>query len=191
MSENKNFKPGVSVVKDTEEVKKEDTAVVEEVELDEEEVKNHIRAHEEDFIQGLIEAAGFSESETQRIEIAREGKLLFAFNIRPLSEQEYDKERKKHTKYVRNKQYGMKLPEETNNVKYRAALIYTATTDEDRKNLWDNKKVWDALRSKGLSIMTGADVIEHTLKAGEKDKVIECIDTLSGYDSNLEEVVKN
>ena len=26
---------------------------------------------------------------------------------------------------------------------------------------------------------------------GEKDKVLECIDALSGYDSNLEEVAKN
>ena len=39
--------------------------------------------------------------------------------------------------------------------------------------------------------MNGLDVIEYSLKAGEKDRVLECIDSLSGYDNNMEEVVKN
>lgn len=39
--------------------------------------------------------------------------------------------------------------------------------------------------------MNGLDVIEYSLKAGEKDKVLEAIDKLSGYDDNLEEVAKN
>ncbi len=170
----------------------ENTALaVEEIELDAEETKNQIRIHEEDFIQGLIDAAGYTSEETQHIEIAREGKVYFAFDIRPLSEEEYDKCKKKWTKYVRNKQFGMKLPEETNSVKYRAALIHTATIDADKEKLWDNKKVWEALRSKGLQIMSGLDVIEYCLKAGEKDRILECIDNLSGYDNNIEEVAKN
>lgn len=167
------------------------TPEVEEVELDEEETKNQIRIHEEDFIQGLIDAAGYTSEETQHIEIAREGKVYFAFDIRPLAEEEYDSCKKKWTRYVRNKQFGMKLPEETNSVKYRAMLIHTATVDADREKLWDNKKVWEALRAKGLQIMNGLDVIEYCLKAGEKDKVLECIDALSGYGSNIEEVAKN
>lgn len=53
-------------------------------------------------------------------------------------------------------------------------------------------KLWDALNDKGCQIMNGLDVIEYTLKSGEKDKIIEAIDKLSGYDSNnLEEVAKN
>ena len=63
--------------------------------------------------------------------------------------------------------------------------------DEDREKLWDNKKVWKALEDKGYQIMSGLDVIEYTLKAGEKDKVLEAIDKLSGYEANLEEVAKN
>ena len=39
--------------------------------------------------------------------------------------------------------------------------------------------------------MAGLDVIEYTLKAGEKDRIIDAIDTLSGYESNIEEVAKN
>lgn len=175
------------------EEKKEKTneAQVREVSLTKEEQNNFIRANEDDFIQGLINAADYVNDDTQRIEIARNGKVLFAFDIRPLSEEDYEACKKKWTKYVRNKQFGIKLPEETNSVKYRAALIYTATVEADREKLWDNKKVWESLRAKELQILSGLDVIEYCLKAGEKDKIIECIDKLSGYDNNLEELAKN
>lgn len=161
-------------------------------ETGEEDTKALLLANEEDFIQGLIDAAGFVSEETQRIEIVREGRLFFAFRIRPLSSEEYEKCRRKHTKYVRNKQLGMKMAEDTDRVKYQSALIYEATVEEDRKNLWDNRKVWNALNATKDRIMNGLDVIEYSLKAGEKDRILEAIDKLSGYESNnLEEVVKN
>ena len=125
----------------------QENMAVTEVETTEEENKTLIRMNEDDFIQGLISAADYAKDDTQRIEIARNGKVLFAFEIRPLSEEEYNKCKKKHTKYVRNKQFGMKLPEETNTVKFRDALIYTATVEADREKLWDNKKVWESLRA--------------------------------------------
>lgn len=157
-----------------------------------EEQKNQMRLFEGDFIKGLIAAADFRSEETQHIEIVRNGNLYFAFDIRGLSEEEYNRCKTKHTKYVRNKQLGIKLPEDTNTVKYRCALIYQATVDADRTKLWDNKGVWEALNNKGCQIMNGLDVIESVLRSGEKDKVIECIDKLSGYeDGNLEEVAKN
>ena len=137
------------------------------------------------------DAYSAASEETQRIEIVREGRLYFAFHVRPLSSQEYEKCKKKYTKYVRNKQFGMKLPEDTDRIKYQSAIIYEATVEEDRKNLWDNHKVWNALNAKEDRIMNGLDVIEYSLKAGEKDKVLEAIDKLSGYDDNLEEVAKN
>lgn len=164
---------------------------VEEKEFTAEETKAQVRASEDDFIQGLIEAADYASEETQRIEIARNGKLFFAFNIRPLGSEEYDKCRKKHTKYVRNKQLGMKMPEDTDRIKYQSAIILQATTDEDRDKLWNNKKVWTSLEAKGYQIMSGLDVIEFTLKAGEKDMVVGAIDKLSGYEENIEEVAKN
>ena len=164
----------------------------------EEEKKGFIRANEEDMIQGLIDAAGFSASEEERknIEISRktadgESKVFFRFTIAPLREEQYEQAKKKHTKYVKNKQFGMKLPEETNSTRYRSQLIYMATVDEDREKLWDNKQIWEALRKRGFQIMNGLDVIEYSLKAGEKDRVLEVIDEISGYDSNLEEVAKN
>lgn len=185
----KEFEKGITIGENKENAQSEVTVVS----TNEEDTKTIIRTNEEDFIQGLIAAADFGkdESERQFIKIFRGGKLLFAFNIRPLGSEEYDKCRKKWTKYVRNKQLGIKMPEDTDRVKYHSALIYQATIEEDREKLWDNRKVWDALNNKGLQIMNGLDVIEYTLKAGEKDKIIEAIDKLSGYEADLEEVAKN
>lgn len=103
----------------------EDTAKqdVREQETDEEDTKKLIRMNEEDLIQGLIDASEFVSEEMQRIEIIREGRLFFSFHIRPLSSEEYEKCKKKHTKYVRNKQLGIKLPEDTDRIKYQSAIM--------------------------------------------------------------------
>lgn len=193
MSQEKSFKPEIKMaVTDSKEKNEEKNQEnVEEREFTPEQDGNQLKVHEEDFLQGLIDAAGYAEEEKQRIEIAREGRLLFAFSIRPLSESEYNSCKKKHTKFVRNRSLGVKMPEDTDNVKYRADLIYRATIEEDKKKLWDNKKVWEALRSKGMQIVSALDVIEYSLKAGEKDQIVDCIDKLSGYNDNLEEVTKN
>lgn len=133
--------------------KEKNVAQVEEREFTEEQTKTQLRMFEGDFIKGLIAAADYKTEETQRIEIIRNGVLFFAFNIRALGEEEYNKCKTKHTKYVRNKQLGIKLPEDTNTVKYRSAIIYEATAKEDRDKLWDNKSVWDALNDKGCQII--------------------------------------
>lgn len=163
---------------------------IEEREFTEEETQNQTRLVEEDCIRGLLEAADFAD-ETKRIEIARKGKILFIFEIHGLSEEEYTKCRTKNTKYVKNKSLGVKMPEDVNTSKYRCQLIYQATVEKDRQLLWDNKKIWKALENKGCQIMNGLDVIECSLMAGEKDKVIAYIDELSGYDDDMEEVAKN
>ncbi len=185
----KEFVKGVTRRESEPEV--ESTQHVGEYETDTKDTQALMRANEEDFIQGLIAAAKFVSEETQRIEIIRDKRLFFAFNIRPLSSQEYEKCKRKHTKYVRNKQLGMKLPEETDRIKYQSAIIYEATVAEDRAKLWDNRKIWEALNAKKDRIMNGLDVIEYTLKAGEKDRILEAIDKLSGYEDNLEDVIKN
>lgn len=185
------FKPGVTV-KNAPSLENGAVSNAEEREFSDKETANQMRQHEEDFIQGLIDAAGYTQEEHKIIEIARKGKVYFQFRIRPLSENEYEKCRKKNTKYVRNKKLGMKMPEDTDSVKYRDMLIYEATIPEDREKLWDNKKVWDAMRNNGLQIMNGLDVIEYSLIAGEKEKIVEQIDRISGFeDDSLEEVTKN
>ena len=78
--------------------KEKNVAQVEEREFTEEQTKTQLRMFEGDFIKGLIAAADYKTEETQRIEIIRNGVLFFAFNIRALGEEEYNKWKTKHTK---------------------------------------------------------------------------------------------
>lgn len=71
--------------------KEKNVAQVEEREFTEEQTKTQLRMFEGDFIKGLIAAADYKTEETQRIEIIRNGVLFFAFNIRALGEEEYNK----------------------------------------------------------------------------------------------------
>jgi len=163
-------------------------ASVEEIEMGAEADKNIIRSYENDILGGLLAAANFQndEDEIVPVEIARNGVVMLKFRIRPLSEDEYNKCKNRYTKYVRNKQIGIKLPEDTDNVMYRNALIYQSTVDEDRAKLWDNKEAW-----RKLDVLNGVELIGKVLKAGEKDAILDKIDEISGYSSVLEETAKN
>lgn len=153
-----------------------------------EETMGLLRANEPDLLAGLLAAAGFSEDESEfkRVEIARNGKVLFSFRIRPLTEDEYQKCRERYTRYVKNKQLGIRVPKDTDVDGFHSALIYTATVEDDKKALWDNREVW-----RKLDVMSGEQVIGRTLKAGEKDAVLELIDRISGYSNEIEETAKN
>ena len=141
-------------------------------------------------LQGLLEASKFQSTTFKKIEIARGGQVYFSFRIRPLTEKEYDWCKEKSTKFVRNRQLGMKMPESSDGVKYRALLIYKATDAEDRKQTWDNRQLWNALVNMGRDILTGTDVISSVLMPGETAAVVAEIDKLSGFkNENLEEIV--
>ena len=162
---------------------------VQDTELTKEEGKAQIRLYEKDILKGLLAAATFkSDTEnTHKIEIARNGMVLFSFHVRPLSEDEYSDCKEKYTKYVRNKNFGgIKVPEDTDTVKYRSALLYQATISEDRAKVWDNQEAWRA-----LNIITGIDMIDAVLMAGEKDAALDLIDRISGYTGAMEDVAKN
>lgn len=166
----------------------EKTNQVENIELTDEENKAQLRTYENDILKGLLTAANFKteEDNIHLVDIARNGVVLFSFHVRPLTEEEYQQCKEKNTKYVRNKQLGIKFPENTDSVRYRSALIYQATIDEDKAKVWDNKEAW-----RRLNILNGIDLVDKTLLAGEKDAVLEVIDKISGYSATTEEIAKN
>lgn len=170
---------------DTEKTKK---TGIQDADLTEEEAKAQLRTYEGDILKGLLAAADFRDDEDNvvPIEIARNGVVLFTFHIRPLSEEEYNRCKEKNTKYVRNKQLGIKFPEDTNATRYRSQLIYEATVEEDRAKIWDNKEAWRA-----LNVLNGIDLIDKVLLAGEKDAVLNKLDSISGYSATLEEIAGN
>lgn len=143
---------------------------------------------EDQILAGMMEAANFKE-DTKKIEIRRKGKLLFSFNIRPITEEELQDCRKRVTKYMSNPmgKHFPKIEGEVDYVKLRSLKIYTATVEEDKK-LWNNPDL-----KKRLNAITYIDVIDSVLLAGEKDAINDVIDTISGYGTELdkEEYVKN
>lgn len=146
------------------------------------------RMSESELLKGLIEAGTGKDSKDsyERIQIRRKGKLFFEFRIRPISEEESVECREKATKFAPRKRGQPKREIETNAAKFRSWLIYTATVDEDRQKTWDSKEAQDA-----LNVLTGVDMIEAVLLAGEKDQVIDRINEISGYGEEALETAKN
>lgn len=155
--------------------------------------QQEILQNEEELLCGLLEAAEFKDNaEFQRkIEIKRNGKLLFSFYIRPLTEEEVQGCRKRATKRrpdPRGKQFGM-IDVETDFIKLRSYKILMATVDKGQGILWSNKTLKDR-----LGLIQDVDVIDKVLMGGEKDYINDLIDEISGYgmhEVSLEETAKN
>ena len=157
-----------------------------------EEEKEFLRENESDLLNDLLAAADYIEQETKTIEIVRGGKTAFKFRVHALSEQDLTDIRKKYTKYTKSKRNGVRVPEEVDSPKSRSSIIYNSTVKEDQQKIWDNRALWNGLEAKGKTIINALDVIDALLLPGEKDRVIEILDDLNGYNSEgaKEEVAK-
>lgn len=151
--------------------------------LDQEE----LLAVEDDVLRGLLAAAEDQKTNTVEIEIARNEKVYFRFNIHGLTEREYQELQDEATKFRKAKNLGgVKVAEDTDVTKFRSLLILRATTKEDRKKLWNNKEAW-----KQLGVINAHSMIDKVLTAGEKKAVVDKIDEISGYNDDSDEIVKN
>jgi len=160
------------------------------VPMTEEEIRNEVAINEDELLRALSDNS-IHDDMIETIEV-KLGKTTFRFRIRPLSEKEWDRCREVNTKYQKNRRLGgMKLPESTNTTGYHSSLIYTATVDEDREKLWDNKKLWNAVNA-----VTGTDMVDKLIPyAGKKQQIVDRIEAISGYGDEDEdqygETVKN
>lgn len=155
----------------------------------EKQTKEDILMDESAILRGLIDAGKEKDDEStyETIEIRRAGKLYFRFKIRPISEEESIQCHDRATRFAPRKRGQPKREIETNGSKFRSWLIYTATVDADRAKTWDNKKAQEA-----LNVLQGADMIDAVLLPGEKDRIIDRINDISGYgDDDMEESAKN
>ena len=155
--------------------------------------QQEVLQNEDQLLAGFLEAAEFKENTDfqRKIEIKRNGKLLFSFYIRPLTEEEVQGYRKRATKRrpdPRGKQFGM-IEIETDYIKLRSYKILAATVDKGHGILWSNR----TLKEK-LNVIEDVDVIDKVLMGGEKDYINDVIDEISGYgmhEVSLEETAKN
>ncbi len=166
--------------------------------------KEEVLQNEDALLRGLLEAGNYKNEESfrRKVEIKRGGRILFAFTVRPLDEDEEIACYRKATPMLPNPQ-GKHLPKvdgKTDHAAMRSWKIYTATIEEDRQRIWNNPQY---KQRKGL--VTPIEVIDSLLRSGDKDAVLAVIDQISGtgstdtlgeVDSNdaaptLEEYAKN
>lgn len=141
------------------------------------------KAEEFDFVEGFFKACNYKEEIQQTIEIRRNGTLLFAFRIHPISEKDMKKATEAATIRMRNPQ-GAKYPpivKERDVSVYNSNIIYLATVDEDRARFWDNKEL-----KKRVGAELGYEMVDKALMAGEKDAVMTEINKLCGFDVSLD-----
>jgi len=141
-------------------------------------------------ITGALEAME-TVTETKVYEVIRHGKKLFSFRLQGLDDEQVEQCRDQSTKMVKDRRLGnLAVPRDFNSSKFNSLMIYTATADDDKKALWDNKALWQK-----AGVMTGWQLVDKILKRGEKDDAITVIEELSGYrdddSKGTEETLKN
>lgn len=142
---------------------------------------NDEKIFENNIVDALLNAAAFRTEENLReIVIKRDERELFRFKIHGLDEDTLNRCRKSATKNRGRRD------EEVDWSRYSAQVIYEATVDDDKKTLWQNREVWQK-----LDAVTGSDVIYKVLMPAERAKIIEAIESLSGYDGDLDLQIKN
>lgn len=161
--------------------------------IDELEKEEDVQSFQGSVFEALLTAANYESdtSEQYTIRIKRQVKgqevILLTFKIHPLSEEKINAIRKKNTKTKRDRRYGIDR-DTVDTVRLRSQLIYEATIEADRDAIWNNRKAWEQ-----LNVLNGIDLIDKVLMAGEKDKLVESIENISGYgnDDNMDMIVKN
>ena len=164
------------------------TENVTEVQMSPEETNANVRMYEDDILGGLMAAAAYKTDmdEVAKIQIIRHKAVVLEFRIRPLSEDEYVKIKKRNTNYKKNKANGLRIAESIDSADYRSELIYEATIEEDRTKIWDRTDAWEK-----CNVGNGIGLIDVVLKAGEKDAILEKLDEISGFTPSMEDVAKN
>ena len=150
--------------------------------------KEELPMSENEILRGLLNLGRTKDDAKnyRQIKIKRQGRLELAFRIRPLSQDETQACLRQATKYAPSKPGQPKTALDIDLAKYHSYLIYTATVDEDRTKVWDNKQAREA-----LGVLQGVDVIDMVLLVGEKARVIRMIDQISGYEREVEALAKN
>lgn len=140
---------------------------------------NDLTQIEGDIVDALLEAAEYKLHREQRtVVIKRGGKNLFSFRVEGLTEDQWRTCRRNN---LRRHGRG----EELDGARFLSQAIYMATIDED-KHIWNNREVWEK-----IGAVTGSDVVNAILLPGEKSRIGEVLEELSGYNDDLDDLIKN
>lgn len=152
------------------------------------------QTEELDMIAGFLKASEVFNEAKKTVEIRRAGQLLFKFTVRPYTTEQLEAAQKKATTLGKNPK-GPKYPKIVTKYDSKTAesyLIYLCTVDEDKAKFWDNPQFKDR-----FDVMEGYELVDKVLLPGEKQGIIELLDTLGGYSDDDEspaddtEIAKN
>ena len=152
--------------------------------------QEEILQSEGELLSGLLELSRRKDeaSNYHNIEIRHNGAVKLRFRIRPVTEDEVQlcTRRAQTTAPAKGRQPRQVL--DTDASKFRSLMIYTATVDEDRERIWNNRKMLVS-----LNLLEGWQMVDAVLVAGEKSRVLDQIDEISGFGSEdtTEELAKN
>lgn len=142
-------------------------------------------SHDEDIVDLVWKLS--NSRVVKEVEIARDGKSTgLKFKVHSLKEEELTHCRDQAT-YHPKERFGdvRDLTGELNQSLFHQWAIYTATEDDDKKRLWDNKAIWQKLNA-GYPM----DVIAAVLLAGELAGIYALIEKISGYGTRFDEDLK-
>jgi hypothetical protein len=143
------------------------------------------------LLDAMLGAAKEREQATEIVEIAREGKVKFAFRIRPLTEEENEGCDEMATVYKKDRRALAPIPLKTDRAKYRSLVIVKATVafcEKAGDNYRDVESMWDngALRRQ-LGVESKWEMVDRVMLPGEKEKVMERISELSGFGPDMDD----
>lgn len=141
---------------------------------------------EYDLVTSLLEAAAYKTDEDNivKVNIARNGKFLFAVHIHPLSDADVKQASRKAGVYKpnpTNKKLG-KVKVDQENDKLASWLIYLATTEEDQEKIWGNSKIMST-----YGLFEPWESVDTLLKKGEKDKLLDQVFEISDMNDDEDE----
>ena len=139
--------------------------------------QEEILMNEGDILTRLLELEKEADNpENYRtIRIKRGENTKLVFRVRPVTEKESKTCVKRATPMAKNKN----VKPETDWVKYRSWMIYTATVAEDRLKIWDNREA-----QARMGVMEGWEIIDKVIFAGEKSRIMDIIAEISGFEDN-------
>lgn len=144
---------------------------------------------EEELLRGLFRALDETTETYVRIQVpsvAEPETILFSFRVRPLRGEEVERCSDDASQVEVNRRTGVRQVVDFDSSRFRSLLIYTATHGEDRKAIWDNRKVWQR-----AGVLSGIEAVDYLLPAGMKEAVANEISRLSGFDAALQTTAKN
>lgn len=162
--------------------------------------REELLADEGALLQGLLEAGEqvANADGAATVEIARSGRLLLAFKIRPLTEAEFMACREKATQYKAERRpsgISIRVAVDHDPAGYRSRVIVLATlpATPGGKTVWEQKEAWQR-----FNVLNAVDLIDKVLLGGEKERAYNLIERISGYsaeeggtDAALEEFAGN